>query len=149
MGPLGKQIAIELFSCDRQRLDDVDFIRQAMLGAAREAGARIVTETFHRFSPHGISGVVIITESHLAIHTWPEHRYAAVDLFTCGDKLASDKAILYLRESLKSERSSSIALPRGPVIVGHTQDIVERQREPSVAAKETHAILLEPSDLLG
>lgn len=146
---LGLQIAIELYSCDRQRLDDVEFIRQTMLGAAREAGAQIVTELFHRFSPHGVSGVVIITESHLAIHTWPEHGYAAVDLFTCGDRLASDKAIHHLRKSLKSKRVSSVALCRGPFIVKQIEDPIEPQRKPCVAVKELQETLLEHSDLPG
>ena len=125
MASLGKQLAIELYCCERDRLDDVEFIRQSMLGAAREAGARIVTEVFHRFSPQGVSGVVIITESHLAIHTWPEHAYAALDLFTCGDLLASDKAVHYLRERLQAKRVTSVTLPRGPRIAGQTEGCIE------------------------
>ena len=120
-----------------------------MLGAARVAGAQIVTETFHRFSPHGISGVVIITESHLAIHTWPEHGYAAVDLFTCGERLASDKAIHHLRESLRSKRVSSITLCRGPVIVRQAEGHIGQQHESSVAVKGPHELLFESSDLPG
>ena len=127
MGALGKQIAIELYCCEREKLDDVDFIRQAMLVAAREAGAQIVTEVFHRFSPQGISGVVIITESHMAIHTWPEYEYAAVDLFTCGDTLAADKAVHYLRERLGSKRVSSVAIPRGPYIAKQSEGHGDRQ----------------------
>ena len=141
MGPLGKQIAIELCACDSQRLDDVEFIRQAMIGAANEAGAQIVTEAFHRFAPHGISGVIIITESHLAIHTWPEYGYAAVDLFTCGDELATDRAIHHLQRSLGSKRVSFIELLRGPVSTKKTNGSVEYQGESSVFAEQAHNVL--------
>jgi S-adenosylmethionine decarboxylase len=110
---LGKQIIAELYCCNRQRLDDVDFIRQAMINAARAAGTQIVTETFHRFSPQGVSGAVIIADSHLAIHTWPEHGYAAVDLFTCSETLYSEKAVDYLRDALESQQSSVEELRRG------------------------------------
>ena len=113
MNSLGKQIIAELYCCDRKRLDDVDFIRQAMLSAARAAGTRIVTETFHRFSPQGVSGAVIITDSHLAIHTWPEHGYAAVDLFTCSEAVHSEKAIDYLRDALQSQQSTVEEMRRG------------------------------------
>jgi S-adenosylmethionine decarboxylase len=113
MDSLGKQIIAELYCCNRQRLDDVDFIRQAMINAAREAGTQIVTETFHRFSPQGVSGAVIITDSHLAIHTWPEHGYAAVDFFTCSETLYSEKAVDYLRDALESQQFSVEELRRG------------------------------------
>ncbi len=68
-----------------------------MRQAAEEAGATIVDSSFHRFLPHGISGVVVIAESHLAIHTWPEYGYAAIDLFTCGDEVNPWKAFEFLR----------------------------------------------------
>lgn len=85
-----------------------------MIGAAREAGARIVTQTFHHFSPYGVSGAVIITDSHLAIHTWPEYGYAAVDLFTCGGVVSSKKAVDYLCDVLNSKQVSVVELHRGP-----------------------------------
>ena len=60
-----------------------------MRAAAEAAGARIISSQFHRFSPLGVSGVVLIAESHLTIHTWPERGYAAVDVFTCFSQLCS------------------------------------------------------------
>lgn len=71
MHSLGRQIIAEFYDYNRDSLNDVDFIRATMLNAAEKAGAAIVTETFHHFSPHGVSGAVIIAESHLSIHTWP------------------------------------------------------------------------------
>jgi len=115
MRSLGHQIIAEFYDCNRESLNDVDFIRSAMVTAAEKAGATIVTDTFHHFSPHGVSGAVIIAESHLSIHTWPEYGYAAVDLFTCGDTVSSKKAFDNLRESLESTQVSTMEMHRGQV----------------------------------
>jgi len=115
MHSLGTQIVAELYACDKVRLNDVAFIKQAMLTAAREAGATIVADTFHHFSPHGVSGAVIIAESHLSIHTWPEYGYAAVDLFTCGNTVDGEKAFLSLKQALDAEQVSTMELHRGLV----------------------------------
>lgn len=115
MRSLGHQIVAEFYSCDSTRLNDVEFVTQAMLEAARRTGANIVAQTFHHFSPHGVSGAVIIAESHLAIHTWPEFGYAAVDLFTCGDSVSSEAGFNYLRDALKAGHVSTMELHRGQV----------------------------------
>jgi S-adenosylmethionine decarboxylase len=115
MRSLGHQIIAEFYDCNRDSLNDVDFIRTAMVDAAEKAGATIVTETFHHFSPHGVSGAVIIAESHLSIHTWPEYGYAAVDLFTCGDTVSSETAFNHLRDTLESRQVSTMELHRGQV----------------------------------
>ena len=83
-----------------------------MCEAALAAGATIVTKTFHTFSPHGVSGAVIIAESHLAIHTWPEHGYAAVDYFSCGP-VDCELAIRYLEEKFGAECVESKEVERG------------------------------------
>ena len=115
MQSLGHQIIAEFYGCNRQSLNDVDYVRTAMVDAAEKAGATIVTETFHHFSPHGVSGAVIIAESHLSIHTWPEYGYAAVDLFTCGDTVSSQKAFEHLRAALESTQVSTMEMHRGQV----------------------------------
>ena len=92
MKALGQQTSVEYYKCNPEILNDVAAIKRAMRDAARIAGATIVQEAFHLFNPHGVSGVVVIAESHLAIHTWPEYGYAAVDLFTCGDDVDSELA---------------------------------------------------------
>ena len=81
---IGSQLVLDLYECDVERLDDLEWVKATMIAAARAARATIVQTVFHQFAPWGISGVVVIAESHLAIHTWPEKRYAAIDLFTCG-----------------------------------------------------------------
>lgn len=112
---LGKQLIAELMDCDPAVLADVDAIRKSMLEAAYAAGCTIITQTFHHFSPLGVSGAVIIAESHLAIHTWPEYRYAAVDVFTCGDSADPILAVDTLAKALGCGRHSLTALQRGAV----------------------------------
>ena len=83
---LGQHVLAEFFECDPNTLNSLDKVEKYMIDSALECGATIVQKCFHMFNPYGVSGVVIIAESHLAIHTWPELGYAAVDLFTCGSK---------------------------------------------------------------
>ena len=88
MKPLGQHLLLDLFDCDAKMISSLQGVKASMLEAAERAQATVVQLVFHEFSPFGISGVgLAIAESHLAIHTWPEHRYAAVDIFTCGDVL--------------------------------------------------------------
>ena len=102
---LGTQIAVDLYDCDSTvDLNDVDFVGACLLRAAKAGDATIVTDCFHHFSPHGVSGVVVIAESHIAIHTWPEYQFAAVDIFTCGDSCDPEKMRLSLLDSFKAQR---------------------------------------------
>ncbi len=113
MKSLGRHLLVEFYDCDKEILDDVAAIEDHMRTAARKANSTIVNSTFHRFSPYGVSGVVVIAESHLSIHTWPEYGYAAVDLFTCGESVDPWKAFEYLKDVLKSKRESTMELKRG------------------------------------
>jgi len=110
---LGRHILVEMYDCDPVVLNDEETISREMLRAAEVSGATIVGDVFHRFSPHGVSGCVVIAESHLSIHTWPEYRYAALDLFTCGENVDPWKAFKHLRKVLKAERSSQTEIKRG------------------------------------
>ncbi len=113
MKSLGRHLLVEFYDCNSDVLDDVSAIEDHMRMAARKANSTIVNSTFHRFSPYGVSGVVVIAESHLSIHTWPEYGYAAVDLFTCGESVNPWKAFDYLKNVLKSSRESTMELKRG------------------------------------
>jgi len=106
-------LLLELKSCDRKVLDDVEALREAMLAAASECGATVLGESFHQFSPQGVSGVVIIAESHLFIHTWPEYGYAAADIFTCGNSVQPEKAAQVLTRRLASKNYSVVEMRRG------------------------------------
>lgn len=110
---LGRHIMIEYYNCDENILSNHELIEKYMNQAAKESSATIVNSVFHHFNPYGVSGAVIIAESHLAIHTWPEYGYAAVDVFTCGDTINPWKAFDYLEKIFKAERSESVELPRG------------------------------------
>jgi len=111
--PFGKHILAEYFECDCTYLDSEQAIREVMLEAASASGATIVGNIFHHFSPQGVTGVVVIAESHLAIHTWPEYRYASVDLFTCGSHLDPWVGFEYLKERLQSRKWMSKEIIRG------------------------------------
>jgi S-adenosylmethionine decarboxylase proenzyme len=105
-----------LQDCDKEVLNDLDFLRDAMLAAAIDCGATVLGESFHRFSPQGVSGVVVIAESHLSIHTWPEYGYAAVDIFTCGTSVESKKAAETLIEKLGAKNHSLMEIQRGLLV---------------------------------
>jgi S-adenosylmethionine decarboxylase proenzyme len=113
VSPFGKHILAEYFECESSFLDSEPAIRELMLEAASRSGATIVGNIFHHFSPQGVTGVVVIAESHLAIHTWPEFRYASVDLFTCGTHLNPWIGFEYLREKLRSRKWVSKEIIRG------------------------------------
>ena len=115
MEALGRHLLVELFSCSEEILDDLERIEAFMKEAARVSGATIVESVFHRFQPHGISGVVVIAESHLAIHTWPEHGYAAVDFFTCGADIDYWQAHDFLKKAFAAGDSEVRELLRGGV----------------------------------
>ena len=110
---LGNQMVIEMYDCESAQFDNVDWVRNVLVEAAQRAHATIIEVVFHKFNPVGISGVVVISESHLAIHTWPEHRYAAIDIFTCGDVLDGDAAVSYIARQFGSKRYTVAAHPRG------------------------------------
>jgi S-adenosylmethionine decarboxylase proenzyme len=113
--PLGWHHLVELGGCDVATLDDLPRVEAALLAAAKAAGATVLDARFHKFSPQGVSGVVLIAESHLSVHTWPEHAYAAVDLFTCGVTLDAEPAVALLQEALGATTVSRQAIPRGLV----------------------------------
>lgn len=113
MNALGRHILVEFNGCSPDILNDVEVIEAAMVDAARKAGATVIQSSFHHFSPFGVSGVVVIQESHLAIHTWPEYGYAAVDLFTCGESVNPWISFDHLKEAFRATGHSSIEMYRG------------------------------------
>ena len=113
MNALGKHLLLELKDCDKEVLNDISFLKATLLAAASEAGATVLGESFHQFNPQGVSGVVVIAESHLFIHTWPEYGYAAVDIFTCGDSAKPEKAAQILMRKLGGKNHSMIEMRRG------------------------------------
>ncbi|AEV68453.1 adenosylmethionine decarboxylase [Acetivibrio clariflavus] len=113
MHTLGRHILAEIYGCDPSILNNRSLIEKIMVEAALEAGAEVREVAFHKFSPQGVSGVVVISESHLAIHTWPELGYAAVDVFTCGQTINPWDACNYLTEHFNAEHMTATEVKRG------------------------------------
>jgi S-adenosylmethionine decarboxylase proenzyme len=111
--PFGKHILAEYSQCECTFLDSEPDIRSLMLEAATRSGATVVGDIFHHFSPQGVTGVVVVAESHLAIHTWPEFGYASVDIFTCGTRVDPWIGFEYIKEKLQSKRWVSKEIARG------------------------------------
>ncbi|MGK7888623.1 MAG: polyamine aminopropyltransferase [Leptolyngbyaceae cyanobacterium] len=123
MKSLGNHVLVEFHGCSAEILNDVPHIETSMNAAAKEAGATIISSVFHHFSPFGVSGVVVIQESHLAIHTWPEYRYAAVDLFTCGDVISPWISYEFLKKAFEAEHGAAIEINRGQLELLEKADI--------------------------
>ena len=113
MNVLGIHLLLELRECNPKLLDDINYVREAILGAAHGVGAHVVGESFHQFSPQGVTGILAIAESHISIHTWPEHRYAAADIFTCGTSFQPRKAAEILIQKLESKSQDITEVRRG------------------------------------
>ncbi len=113
MSALGRHILAEFYGCPMETLSDLEQIKQSMVAAALEAGAEVKETVFHQFSPQGVSGVVVISESHLAIHTWPEFGYAAVDVFTCGQTVDPWVSCNYLKQTFSAQNMSAREIKRG------------------------------------
>lgn len=112
MKTIGRHLIAEYYECDAQVLNDTELVRRAMLDAAHAVGATVLGDVFHHFDPQGVSGTVVIAESHLSIHTWPENGYVAVDIYTCGG-LDPRKGFELLAERLHARGSRVQEVLRG------------------------------------
>lgn len=112
MEGLGKHLIAELFNCNESHLADTKKVEEIMLTATKLTKTTVIKHFFHEFIPYGVSGVVVIAESHFTIHTWPEFAYAAVDIFTCGD-IDCQTAIDYIKNELGSNKCSIFQFKRG------------------------------------
>ena len=123
---VAKHCILELYDCDPSKLDDEDFLRSAITQAAERAGATLLNLITHQFEPQGVTGLALLAESHISIHTWPESGYAAVDVFTCGDHTMPERACAVLSEQLNSRRQSMRSFRRST-----PADVLETTRQPS------------------
>ncbi len=122
MSYLGRHFLAEFYGCSTETLNDQDRIAGIMTRSLEISNATIIKPFFHKFSPHGISGIIVIAESHLAIHTWPEFRFASVDLFSCGD-FDFTGSLKFIRDGLGSEKYSIISINRGTGAEHKTEDL--------------------------
>ena len=112
MNALGRHLILELKNCDKEALNNLEYLKKCLCETAEKIGATVLNSIFHQFCPQGVSGVVVIAESHLCIHTWPEFDYAAVDIFTCGNTIEPTDAIDVLVEKLGCKEHYFVELKR-------------------------------------
>ncbi len=113
MEALGRHLLVELYDCDKKIINDVKAVENILTEATIKVGATILDVSFHTFNPHGVSGVIVIAESHLAIHTWPEYGFASIDIYTCGDTIDPWEACDYISKNLEAKHVSALEMKRG------------------------------------
>ena len=116
-----KHFLLELYKCDYEKLNDESFLRCTLNNAAKLANATVLNLISNKFEPQGVTAIALLAESHLSIHTWPEARYSAVDVFTCGQNMKPDLACQYLIEALRVEEHFLRVINRNPPILIHNQ----------------------------
>lgn len=109
---VGAHVLADFWGCRPEKLDDARLLMQALREAATVANMTILGEEEHKFEPQGFTGMLLLSESHISIHTYPEQGYAAVDVFTCGGGL-TEKAIKYLKDALQPEHVKEVVIRRG------------------------------------
>lgn len=110
---LGKQYILDLKDCDNDVLDDLDFLRETLASVVHQTQEAPLSESFHQFTPQGVSGLVLANGSHVCIHTWPEYNYAAMDIFTHNESFDLEQASKIIIEKLGSKNPSVTELERG------------------------------------
>jgi len=107
----GRHIILDFWGV--KNINSVSLIRRTLTQTVKACGATLLKIDLHKFSPQGVSGMALIAESHISIHTWPEYQYVAIDVFTCGSKVDPDKAISSLKKSLKPKKVQILEIKRG------------------------------------
>jgi len=110
---LGKHFLLDLKDCDERLIDELEHLRNVLISASKKMGGDILKENFFRFEPQGVSGMVLSTGSHISIHTWPEYKYAAVDIFTHTESPQEEEAIKDIIKGLSAKSPSIVELKRG------------------------------------
>jgi S-adenosylmethionine decarboxylase len=108
---VGRHAIFELYGCSSSLLDDEDYIIDSLTQVAEQLGATVLSTSIHKFSPQGVTAILLLSESHISIHTWPEKQFATCDIFTCGNCIPDD-GINKLKESFKSQETNSIIFDR-------------------------------------
>ncbi len=133
--PHNKHCILELHGCPSDRLNDLTFIGEAIQAASREGYFTLLEFTTHQFHPQGATAIALLAESHLAIHTWPESQYAAVDIFTCGPQARPDEACQFLIDRFGAQEHVVLRMHRGGSPQGvPTAEVVSRSTQPDEAS---------------
>jgi len=110
---IGHHYIVEASGCDPKIIGNIEKVQQILVKAADIAGAQVWSISFNRFPPQGVSGVVVISESHISTHTWPEFGYVALDIYTCGKSVDPEKAVVFAVEAFGSSTSHITEITRG------------------------------------
>ena len=113
MERLGLHILIEYHQIDPYISTEAAQVEKIMLEASKKAGMHHLHHYFHQFSPQGVTGMIVVKESQLSIHTWPENRYAAVEIFTCGSREKLEEAMNYIGDALQADHWKVLFVERG------------------------------------
>jgi S-adenosylmethionine decarboxylase len=111
--PIGHHYIVEASGCNPKIIGSVEKVQQILVRAAEIAGAHVWSISFSKFPPSGVSGVVVISESHISTHTWPEYGYVALDIYTCGKHVDPEKAVVFAVEAFGSSTSHITEITRG------------------------------------
>lgn len=112
-GGLGVQVAADLYGCDAAVINDIPALERLLHAAADASNATVVDALTHAFTPVGVTIALVLAESHLVLHTWPEHAFVALDAFTCSDAMKPEAAVEVLRAGLRAACVESSVVPRG------------------------------------
>jgi S-adenosylmethionine decarboxylase len=110
---IGKHLIVDMYGCNFDQLNNLEFIKSAMLAAVAEANMTLLDYSQFKFEPQGLTAIALLAESHMSIHTYPELGYAAIDVFTCGDHSRPDKAVIMLKKILMPEKTKITNIRRG------------------------------------
>ncbi|MFC2169104.1 adenosylmethionine decarboxylase [Acidobacteriota bacterium] len=110
---MGHHYIVEASGCDPKIISSLEKVQQILVKVAEIAGAKVWSISFNRFPPNGVSGVVVISESHISAHTWPEFGYGALDFYTCGDCIEPEKGLTYAVEAFGASSSHITEITRG------------------------------------
>ena len=110
---LGHQTTLDFYNCKNTAINSCKFIENTLLDVAKIIGLTVVNTTIHEFSPIGVSGVIVIEESHIAVHTWPEHNYVAIDFFTCNKNFDLTEGSEWLKRIFEASHFTSEHITRG------------------------------------
>ncbi|MBD3245341.1 MAG: adenosylmethionine decarboxylase [Candidatus Moranbacteria bacterium] len=111
--PNGLHFIFELFGCRQKEIDDIEFLKKVFKKSLEKSSAGILKKHFYKFNPQGVTGYVLLSASHISVHTWPEKKYAAFDVFTCSGKKETKRIFQNIIESINHKEIKLKKIKRG------------------------------------
>jgi len=110
---LGRHLIVELYGCDYDRINNLEYVENTLKEATKLGNMHMVNSFFHKFGEVGVSGVIVIEESHISMHSWPEFKYLALDIFACGENVDIEKSLSFLLRKFEASKYSASEIKRG------------------------------------